>query len=321
MDTETGQSHVNASSDVTTENSNQEQEQNHKTEGVINGFSSNVQGGTGASSDSSSSQMDSLQQTVVPTDSSPCVLKAGDGLVASNGLLETDTSALPDTATQSPKPLELPILNTSHSVAASNGVSSPTTDASTSGIVHVSTSPRSSPATTPSSPSSSAISLLNGRALATTTTGTNATTATGTPTAATTTAAATGTPTSAITATATATAAATAAASNSAELTEVSLHDDDADGEADGADCGGGARLELGASPAAADGACSPLSELSDEPIGGRSAEGAALTNGRRPPANGLRVDVETETRLFNLTDKVTALTDENRTLQDKLKR
>ena len=312
MDTETGQSHVNASSDVTTENSNQEQEQNHKPEGVINGFSSNVQGETGASSDSSSSQMDSLQQTVVPTDSSPCVLKAGDGLVARNGLPDTDTAALPDTATQSPKPLELPILNTSHSVAASNGVSSPTTDASPSGIVHVSTSPLSSPATTPSSPSSSATSLLNGRALTTTTTGTTATTATGTPTSAITATAATA---------ATATTAAAAAASNSAELTEVSLHDDDADGEADGANCSGGARLELGASPAAADGACSPLSELSDEPIGGRAAEGAALTNGRRPPANGLRVDVETETRLFNLTDKVTALTDENRTLQDKLKR
>ncbi|XP_043218960.1 coiled-coil domain-containing protein 186-like [Amphibalanus amphitrite] len=104
-----------------------------------------------------------------------------------------------------------------------------------------------------------------------------------------------------------------------AEMTEVSLHDDEPDDAADG---GRPPDLEA-SSPAATDGACSPLSELSDEPMGGgRSVEERAPpTAGRRPPPNGLRVDVEAEARLFNLTDKVASLTDENRALQDKLKR
>ncbi|KAF0308045.1 Coiled-coil domain-containing protein 186 [Amphibalanus amphitrite] len=104
-----------------------------------------------------------------------------------------------------------------------------------------------------------------------------------------------------------------------AEMTEVSLHDEEPDDAADG---GRPPDLEA-SSPAATDGACSPLSELSDEPMGGGGPveERAPPTAGRRPPPNGLRVDVEAEVRLFNLTDKVASLTDENRALQDKLKR
>ena len=104
------------------------------------------------------------------------------------------------------------------------------------------------------------------------------------------------------------------------DMTERSLHSD----QPDGAD--GGPPLDLEASsPGASGGVYSPLSELSEDPVtggdGGHTEARPPPATVRRTPPNGLRVDVEAEARLFNLTDRVASLSDENRALQDKLRR
>ncbi|XP_037069182.1 coiled-coil domain-containing protein 186-like [Pollicipes pollicipes] len=123
-----------------------------------------------------------------------------------------------------------------------------------------------------------------------------------------------------------------ASPNGTSELTEVDLLDDDA-GAAAGrhlAVCGGGSdAASSGGSNAASDaaGASSPLSEPSDDfpghAGGGEffNGPGGGGAGGAVPVRNGVRVDVEMEARLFNLTDKVAALTEEKTIAEDKLKR